>query len=155
MHDDDCLRFLQNLLPELGYRWNGFRKVRKQVCKRIRKRVRELDLPDLSSYHQYLGSHRGEFRVLDSLCNITISRFYRDRHVFGTLTSEILPLLAEKANLNQRKQVRCWSAGCCSGEEPFTLQGPRIGGGDGCLTAFLFERGRDARRFGTDPDNQQ
>jgi chemotaxis protein methyltransferase CheR len=122
IHDDDCIRFMQKLLPELGYRWKGFRKVRKQVCKRIRHRLRELDLPDLSSYHQYLEKHREEEKVLDSLCNITISRFYRDKHIFDRLQSEILPLMAEKTPEYKQKQVRCWSVGCCSGEEPYSLQ---------------------------------
>lgn len=113
---------MQKVLPELGYRWKGFRKVRKQVCKRIRHRLRELDLPDLTSYHEYLETHREEKKVLDSLCNITISRFYRDKDVFDRLQSEILPLLAENIAENQQKQVRCWSVGCCSGEEPYSLQ---------------------------------
>jgi chemotaxis protein methyltransferase CheR len=122
INDDDCIRFMQKRLPELGYRWKGFRKVRKQVCKRIRRRLMELELLDLSSYHQYLETHEAERNVFDSLCNITISRFYRDKHIFDRLQSDILPVLAEKSVTDQQKQVRCWSAGCCSGEEPFTLQ---------------------------------
>jgi chemotaxis protein methyltransferase CheR len=122
MNNDNCVQFLQEYLPKLGYRWKGFRKVRKQVCKRIRHRLRELNLSDISSYHQYLESHREEAEVLDFLCNITISRFYRDRGIFERLETEILPSLAESAVQNNLKQVRCWSAGCCSGEEPYTLQ---------------------------------
>jgi len=122
MHENDCVIFLQEFLPKLGYRWKGFRKVKKQVCKRIRNRIRELNLPDLLSYRQYLEIHKEEEKVLDSLCNITISRFYRDRMVFDRLATEILPLLAEKVVQNRQKHVRCWSVGCCSGEEPYTLQ---------------------------------
>jgi len=121
MKDDDCVKFLQGILPRLGYRWKGFRKVRKQVCKRIDRRIRELDLSDLPSYRQYLEMHKEEEKVLDFLCNITISRFYRDQMVFSRLETEILPLLAEKMK-DWPKQVRCWSVGCCSGEEPYTLQ---------------------------------
>jgi len=122
MHDDDCVKFMQEFLPKLGYQWKGFRKVRKQVCKRIRHRLRELDLSDLPSYRQYLESNNEEGKVLDFLCNITISRFYRDRVIFNRLEAEILPLLAEQTTQNRAKQVRCWSVGCCSGEEPYTLQ---------------------------------
>ena len=122
MHDDDCVKFLQLCLPRLGYRWKGFRKVRKRVCKRISHRIRELELADLPSYEQYLENNKDEWEVLDFLCNITISRFYRDRGIFETLQSVILPLLAETAVRNNQKQVRCWSAGCCSGEEPYTLR---------------------------------
>lgn len=122
MNDIECVKFLQECLPGLGYRWKGFRKVRKQVCKRIRLRFRELDLPDENAYRQYLESNREEAVVLDKLCNITISRFYRDRGIFDRLASEFLPAVAENAIRNELEEVRCWSAGCCSGEEPYTLQ---------------------------------
>jgi chemotaxis protein methyltransferase CheR len=119
---DGCVQFLQEHLPGLGYRWEGFRKVRKQVCKRIGQRLRELKLSDLYAYRQYLESHKEEAEVLDFLCNITISRFYRDRGIFNRLETEILPSIAESAVQNNLKHIRCWSAGCCSGEEPYTLQ---------------------------------
>jgi len=122
MHDDDCVKFLQMYLPRLGYRWKGFRKVRKRVCKRISHRIRELELADLPSYQYYLERNKDEWRVLDSFCNITISRFYRDRGIFERLQYEILPALAEKAIRNNQNRVRFWSAGCCSGEEPYTLR---------------------------------
>ena len=122
MNDNDCIIFLQKVLPELGYRWKGFRKVRKQVCKRIQHRLRELDLSDLSAYGQYLEIHKQEWKKLDLLCNITISRFYRDRVVFDSMNTEVLPLLAENATQNQLKQIRCWSVGSCSAEEAYTMQ---------------------------------
>jgi len=121
VHDTDCINFLQEVLPILGYRWKGFRKVRKQVCKRIHRRIGELELTGIHSYRQYLEHYKKEEKVLDSLFNITISRFYRDRVIFERLENEILPSLAEKAIRNRQKQIRCWSAGCCSGEEPYTL----------------------------------
>jgi len=60
--------------------------------------------------------------MLDSLCRITISRFYRDRGVFDVLRTHILPSLARHAVSGGEEEVRCWSAGCCSGEEAYTLQ---------------------------------
>lgn len=109
-------------MPRLRLRWAGFRKVHKQVCKHISRRVEELGLSGLSVYREYLDLHPGEWRVLDSLCGITISRFYRDRGVFDFICSEILPSLAKDALLGGGDEVRCWSAGCCSGEEAYTLQ---------------------------------
>jgi hypothetical protein len=42
MKDTKCIQFLQWALPRLRMRWPGFRKVRRQVCKRINRRIREL-----------------------------------------------------------------------------------------------------------------
>jgi len=96
--------------------------VRKQVCKRLGRRIGWLGLEGLLAYREYLDSHHEEWQILDSLCRITISRFYRDRGVFDALRTLILPSLARRALTANEKEVRCWSAGCCSGEEPYTLQ---------------------------------
>jgi chemotaxis protein methyltransferase CheR len=122
MDKEECSEFLQWCLPRLRMRWAGFRKVRKQVCKRLSRRLEELGLPDLTAYKSYLDIHPQEWQNLDRLCRITISRFYRDREVFDTLRIEILPFLATEPFPAGEAAIRCWSAGCCSGEEPYTLQ---------------------------------
>lgn len=122
MSDQDCIKFLQSCLPQLGYQWTGFHRVRKQVCKRIQKRLVTLNLPNCSHYYSYLEQNAEEWKILDSFCYITISRFYRDRKVFEILQHKILPSLAQNAFKENRAEIRSWSAGCCSGEEPYTLQ---------------------------------
>jgi chemotaxis protein methyltransferase CheR len=114
--DRACVEFLQWALPRLGLRWVGFRKVRRQVCRRVRRRAGALGLADLAAYRSYLDEHPEEWTVLDGLTPITISRFYRDREVWERLEREVLPALAAQGD-----RVRCWSAGCASGEEPYTL----------------------------------
>jgi chemotaxis protein methyltransferase CheR len=105
--DDDCISFLRWALPRLGLRWEGFRKPRRQVCRRIRARVGELGLDGLEAYRAYLEARPDEWAVLDRLCRVTISRFYRDRGVWDALRAELDP-----------RSV--WSAGCASGEEAYT-----------------------------------
>ena len=112
------MRFLQWALPRLRLRWSGYRKVRGQVCKRLARRLRELELADLAAYEAFLSRHPDEWQRLDGLCRITISRFYRDRGVFDFLGAAVLPELARAGG---ERGVRCWSAGCASGEEPYTL----------------------------------
>lgn len=102
-------------------RWSGFRKVRGQVYKRIRRRLRELNLPDTNAYRVYLEKHGAEWEALDGFCRITISRFYRDKQVFAQLGGEVIPVLAQRAMDQGQKKIRIWSAGCGSGEEPFTI----------------------------------
>lgn len=91
MRDADCVAFLQWALPHLRLRWPGFRKVRKQVCKRIDRRCRELGLADIAAYRDYLASQPGEWPTLASMCRVSISRFYRDRAVFDQLAQVVLP----------------------------------------------------------------
>ncbi|MGB7542797.1 MAG: protein-glutamate O-methyltransferase CheR [Burkholderiales bacterium] len=121
MKDADCVAFLQRALPRLGLHWPGFRKVRGQVCKRIDRRARELGLPDASAYRRHLEAHAREWDALAALCTIPISRFYRDRGVFDCLATAVLPALAEAALERGATRLECWSAGCASGEEAYTL----------------------------------
>ena len=121
MKDTACVDFLQWALPQLNLRWPGFRKVRRQVCKRIDRRCRELGLPDVAAYRVYLETQPQEWTILDTLCRISISRFYRDRGVFDSLRQVILPALAELALSRSDPELRCWCIGCASGEEVYTL----------------------------------
>jgi len=121
MHDPECTALLQWALPRLDLRWAGFRKVKKQVCKRLKQRLRLLGLPEFTAYRDQLAANPEEWRVLDDCCRITISRFFRDGEVFETLCDRVLPEIAQRAT-SQQRDAQCWSAGCASGEEPYTLR---------------------------------
>ena len=121
MRDDECIKFLQWALPQLRLRWPGFRKVRGQVCKRITRRMTQLGIDAITDYRDYLGKHEAEWRVLDDLCQVTISRFYRDQLVYRFLAREVLPYLAQQALNRGEDYLRVWSVGCGSGEEPYTI----------------------------------
>ncbi|HXG52471.1 MAG TPA: protein-glutamate O-methyltransferase CheR [candidate division Zixibacteria bacterium] len=119
--DPEGVEFLQWCLPRLGLRWPGFRKVRRQIYKRLNRRLEELRLPGLAPYRRYLEDHPGEWALLDGFCRIGISRFYRDRGVFELLEREIFPELGRLALERGDVALRCWSAGCAGGEEPYTV----------------------------------
>lgn len=121
MTDLACTAFLQWALPRLERRWAGYRKVRSLVCKRLSRRLRALGLADLEAYRGWLASHPAEWADLDALLGIPISRFYRDRGVFESIARDVLPALARVAREARRTTLDCWSAGCASGEEPYTL----------------------------------
>jgi chemotaxis protein methyltransferase CheR len=119
--DAACVAFLQWALPRLQLRWQGFRKVRKLVCKRVLRRAHELGLQSFDDYREQLAVSPAEWSTLDALCRIPISRFYRDRAVFDALRSELLPVLSESALARGDTTLHAWSVGCASGEEPYTL----------------------------------
>lgn len=119
--DADCIAFLQWALPRCELAWPGFRKVRRQVCKRLNRRLGKLGLADLAAYRARLEADPAEWRAFDDCCHITISRFFRDRQVFETLRRQVLPEIAARAR-REGRAARAWSAGCASGEEPYTLR---------------------------------
>jgi chemotaxis protein methyltransferase CheR len=113
MTDAECVAFLQWALPRLGLRWAGFRRVRRQVRRRIARRIAQVGLADAAAYRTYLEANDDEWDVLARLCRVTISRFWRDRAVFEALRDHVLRELGPN--------VVAWSAGCASGEEPYSL----------------------------------
>lgn len=122
MRNAECVEFLQWALPRLRMRWPGFRKVRRQVCRRIARRLRELGLPNVAAYRDYLEHNPGEWSRVDDACRITISRFYRDRGVFVSLGTVVLPALACAVVARGDSALRCLSVGCASGEEAYSLK---------------------------------
>lgn len=120
MTDGECVNFLRWALPHMRLRWEGYRNVRGQVCKRVTRRMRDLGIADARTYSDYLSAHSEEWETLRTLCRVTISRFYRDRGVFHLLETEVLPRLAQHAN-RDRRGICIWCAGCAGGEEAYTL----------------------------------
>jgi chemotaxis protein methyltransferase CheR len=68
---------------------------------------------EADAYRLYLERNAHEWNALAGLCRVTISRFWRDRAVFESLRDLVLPALGPA--------VSAWSAGCASGEEPYSL----------------------------------
>jgi chemotaxis protein methyltransferase CheR len=81
----------------------------------------ELGLCDTFAYGDYLQRTPEEWAHLDAFCRISISRFYRDRAIFTHLREIVLPALARKQLSVGGDELRCWSLGCASGEEAYTL----------------------------------
>jgi chemotaxis protein methyltransferase CheR len=121
MRNEDCIAFLQWCLPKLGMKWSGFRKVRRQVCRRVDRRIGELGLKDIGAYRDYLDRNAPEWQFVDTCCRIPISRFYRDRAVFDRLRDEAIPTLLDEAERRGDDGFLCWCAGCAAGEEAYSI----------------------------------
>lgn len=121
MNDRDCIALLQWVLPRLNHRWEGYHRVRRQVCRRIAARMQALGLADVDAYRARLEPDAAEWTALRSCLKVTVSRFFRDRGVFHALSHSIFPALAEMALKSGADTLRAWSVGCASGEEPCSL----------------------------------
>jgi chemotaxis protein methyltransferase CheR len=93
------------------------------VQARLAKRLRALGMTDFGAYCRLIES-RGEEALherqeLITAITTNVTRFFREPHHFDMLRSRVLPPLIERARKGGR--VRLWSAGCSTGEEPYTL----------------------------------
>lgn len=109
--------FLKTTLPHLGLRWRRFRS--KSIRRRIIGRLNELGLHSFSQYQSYILEKEEERKFLTGLLTVTISRFWRNAKLFQALENTWLPALLE--SMAPDESVQIWSAGCASGEEPYSL----------------------------------
>ena len=92
------------------------------VQSRISKRMRALGIADFDAYVGLVSNraNRDERRELVSVLTTNVSSFFREKHHFDLFAKLLLPSLADR--LSRREgPVRIWSAGCSSGQEPFTI----------------------------------
>jgi chemotaxis protein methyltransferase CheR len=87
---------------------------------RLARRIRELGLPTFAAYYDYV-CESGEPETVELFDRITTNEtaFFREPRHFRLLEQSILPALRESRAATHA--VRFWSAGCSTGEEPYSL----------------------------------
>ena len=86
---------------------------------RLVRRLRALKLKDFAEYIELLNQDKSP--ELDDFVNAittNLTSFFRENHHFETLENEILPSLIRQSS---QKEIRIWSAGCSTGEEPLSI----------------------------------
>lgn len=93
---------------------------RTMIYSRLAKRLRYLGLSKFSQYRAVLeGGNQEEFSEFINALTTNLTSFFREPHHFEHLRQVVLPSLL--AVHRPRREVRIWSAGCSTGEEPYTL----------------------------------
>lgn len=93
---------------------------RELVYGRLAKRLRALRLQSFAEYREVLARDGG--REIVQLCNAittNLTAFFREPHHFEYLSEQVLAPMA--ANGGTSRRLRIWSAGCSTGEEPYSL----------------------------------
>jgi len=89
---------------------------------RLQNRLKEHHFDSFLKYYHYLLYHQDRVTELNVMIDIVTTNetyFYREKNQLDAFAEEILPELAERNA--KKKRLRIWSAGCSTGEEPFTL----------------------------------
>jgi chemotaxis protein methyltransferase CheR len=88
---------------------------------RLGKRLRVLGCRSFTDYLALLeGPEAGEERsIMTNAITTNLTAFFREEHHFEALAKQALPELAKSPSPGRR--LRIWSAGCSSGEEPYTV----------------------------------
>jgi len=107
--------FLKEATALLGLQWRPFH--RKGIKRKVERRVADIGLSDFEEYLLKVKKDSEEQLLLSKILTVTISRFFRDKKVFHTLSQSIVPDLLKEGS----SELRIWCIGCASGEEPCSL----------------------------------
>jgi len=116
LSDEHFHKFRDLIYNEAGIKLGDVKKI--LVQSRLIKRLRELHLEDFGSYHEYLTKNY-ETEKINFINAITTNKtdFFRENDHFEYMKNVILPGMEKKG----LKEIRIWSAGCSTGEEPYTI----------------------------------
>ena len=91
------------------------------VYGRLARRLRAHGFYEFSSYLAFLSSSRGKRELTQFVNALTtnLTAFFREPHHFDALAESILPEIRQRHVADRR--IRFWSAGCSTGEEPYSL----------------------------------
>ncbi len=89
------------------------------LSRRINVRMNVLHITTGSEYANLLQNEPDEINSLYDSLSINVTKFYRNKHVWKTFSSNIIPKLLNSSKINNT--IRVWSAGCATGEEPYSI----------------------------------
>jgi chemotaxis protein methyltransferase CheR len=120
LSDVDFQRFGQLLLKKYGLNFTEIR--RSELEGAVMQSFAASTFSHLDDYYQFLNENRDGGAELERLVNIATvneTHFFRDAGQFDALTTHVLPELIKRRQ--SMHTLRIWSAGCSSGEEPYSL----------------------------------
>ncbi|MGB9241057.1 MAG: CheR family methyltransferase, partial [Terriglobales bacterium] len=141
-------KFQKLIYAETGI-WLGSSKTA-LLCGRLFRRLRALQIDSLEHYYECVAGddqHEERARMIDAITT-NETRFFREPRQFEFMVQRVLPRWRAEAERQFRpRRIRIWSAGCSSGEEPYTVA---------MLLARHLppEQGWDARLLATDISNR-
>jgi chemotaxis protein methyltransferase CheR len=122
MHDRDFRKFRELIYDICGINLTEVKKT--MLASRLKKRLRILGIESFEQYYDYVSSEKG-FKdegvyMLDAV-STNKTDFFREPKHFEYLTNNALPILINTGRWSTGRVINIWSAGCSSGEEPYTI----------------------------------
>lgn len=88
---------------------------------RLKERLREKQLTELATYYSTLLRDKEELKLMLDSVTTNLTRFFRNQPHFDALENFVLPAVLKLKKEKGESKIRIWSAGCSTGEEPYTL----------------------------------
>ncbi|MBA3316684.1 MAG: protein-glutamate O-methyltransferase CheR [Gemmatimonadales bacterium] len=113
--DDPGFEALARKISGAGFAVEAYKD--KCIRRRIAVRMRACGVHTYADYQALLDRNPTEYERLRDALTINVTRFYRNAETWNLLRRELIPRLCAPG----AGEIRAWSAGCSSGEEPYTI----------------------------------
>ena len=109
------------LLEKLSARYNfDFREYKEtSLVRRIRARMAQVHVDAFAAYASFLDANPSEHVALFNTILINVTNFFRDPEAWKALADDVIPRVVDE--VGDTRSIRIWSAGCSSGEEPYSI----------------------------------
>jgi chemotaxis methyl-accepting protein methylase len=112
---NDLMYLMEKVYRERGFDFRGYKQ--STLTRRLGRRLRARGVQTYIDYARVLDNDQTEYDRLFMDLSINVTSFFRDEVAFKALEEVVLPALITKGE----KNIRIWSAGCATGEEPYSL----------------------------------
>lgn len=119
VHRGNLSRLLEKVYAERGLDLKQYRT--RYLERRVAVRLNAVGVRSYQQYAAFLDKNPGEYACLLDTLTINVTQFFRDPSVFEAFRRDIVPALLEAKAARKQRLVRVWSAGCATGEEPYSL----------------------------------
>lgn len=122
MKEKEFQRFSTFIFDHVGIRMPPAKKTMLEA--RLQKRLKALHITSFEAYSDFIFSAEGQRTELIHFIDVVTTNktdFFREPGHFDYLTKTALPTIMQGRGGCLREPLRIWSAGCSSGEEPYTL----------------------------------
>ena len=112
------------LFSNLIYKESGitFSDINRSILDgRLKTFLREKKLSTFTELYKLVTTNQEEMKLMLDSVTTNLTRFFRNQPHFDTLINYVLPKIIEKKRNKGQNCIKIWSAGCSTGEEPYTL----------------------------------
>lgn len=88
---------------------------------RISENIRTRSLPDHEAYYQFLKKDKDALKEFLDSVTTNLTKFFRNEAQFVSLKQTVIPEIVARKTKAGNKVLRIWSAGCSTGEEPYSI----------------------------------
>lgn len=117
--DTDFELFRKVIYDESGITFSATN--RSILDSRLKERLREKQLTDVRVYYNLILSDKEEMKLLLDSVTTNLTRFFRNQPHFDAFVNYVVPKVLELKKQKGETCLKVWSAGCSTGEEPYTI----------------------------------